>query len=240
MSVASGSASLAKSKASKAAAEAKSKKVGNINVKGYIGASGAGGGFGHNAPGFKTVKHFAGAAGGRQEVTVDGQVVAAWDLMLDDNSPTTWVLAEYDSTGKNIVLKSQGQGGLKTFQNQLEDGVCAWGGFKCFGVDKRGAHECKRAKFVFVMFKPEGAAGMRKAKMASHKGTVKAHLQGAHMDVTVEDPETDLDTSELITKLQAATGAHKPNGYEFEEGKFEEADYYGLGIGSNCEAESRF
>ena len=69
-------------------------------------------------------------------------------------------------------------------------------------MDKRGAHECKRAKFVFVMFKPEGAAGMRKAKMASHKGTVKAHLQGAHMDVTVEDPETDLDTSQLITKLQ--------------------------------------
>jgi hypothetical protein len=28
----------------------------------------------------------------------------------------------------------------------------------------------------------------------------------------------DLDENEIVKRLQAATGAHKPNGYEFEPG----------------------
>ena len=56
------------------------------------------------------------------------------------------------------------------------------------------------------------ASAMRKAKMGTHKGTVKEIMYGAHCDVLVEDPEADLTPESLVTTLQAATGAHKPNG----------------------------
>lgn len=40
---------------------------------------------------------------------------------------------------------------------------------------------------------------------------------GAHLDLSVDSPE-DLTEHDCIVRLQAATGAHKPNGYEFEPG----------------------
>ena len=85
---------------------------------------------------------------------------------------------------------------------------------------------------------PAAASTIKKAKMATHKGAVKDAVKGAHLDQSVEDKTVDLAEETLVKKLQAATGAHKPNGYEFEEGKFIPDDYYGLGIGSNCKAET--
>ena len=73
---------------------------------------------------------------------------------------------------------------------------------------------------------PSTAKPMRRAKMGSHKGALKAALDGAHLDVLVENVEADLDRNELCNKLQAATGAHKPNGYEFDKDVIPDADYY--------------
>jgi len=108
------------------------------------------------------------------------------------------------------------------------------GGFKCLAVDDRGNVVCKRPKFVFVQSMPTNASAIKKGKMATHKGAVKEALKGAHLDVSVEDAAFDLAEEVLVKKLQAATGAHKPNGYEFVDGTFISDDYYGLGIGSNC------
>jgi hypothetical protein len=234
---------LAKANASKAASEQKSKNLGNVNVKGYVGAAGAGGGFGLNAPGFgPKVTQFAGGGGGgggggrRKELEVEAAVTEAWELVLDDGDATDWVLAEYGPTGKTLVLKSKGEGGLKALEAALTDGVCSWGGFRCYAVDARGSVTCKRPKFVFVMHKPDSAGAMKKAKMGSHKGAVKEAMTGAHMDVMVEDVAEDLNEQALIDRLQASTGAHKPNGYEFEDGKVIDADFYGLGIGSECKS----
>ena len=40
---------------------------------------------------------------------------------------------------------------------------------------------------------------------------------GVHLDVSIDDA-ADLTEEDLVKRLQAATGAHKPNGYEFEPG----------------------
>ena len=40
---------------------------------------------------------------------------------------------------------------------------------------------------------------------------------GAHLDLMIDNVD-DLEENELVKRLQAATGAHKPNGYEFEPG----------------------
>ena len=77
---------------------------------------------------------------------------------------------------------------------------------------------------------------MKKAKMGTHKGAVKEAFHSAHMDLMVTNKAEDLVEADLCAKLTAATGAHKPNGYEFEKDVFVEWDYYGLGIGKDCKS----
>jgi len=202
--------------------------------------AGAGGGFGLNKPGFgPAVKNFAPeSSDGKGNIQVDAEVVDAWKKVLDDDIPLGWVIAVYADDNKSLVLQESGEGGLKEFKERLPEDRIAWGGFRCYGVDKRGGTECKRSKFIFVMWAPLGVSVLKRAKAGPHKGEVKKALDGAHVDVSCESLD-DFDEQELITKLQGATGAHKPNGYEFEEGKFIESDYYGLGVGEDCKGESQ-
>ena len=255
---------------SQAEAEGKSKKLGLV-ANTMSSGSGAGGGFGLNAPGAgPKVTHFAGGGGGRKTLDVPPDIATAWNKVLDDEQPETFLLATYSANGKALEMKCVGTGGLADFKSNLEDAAVMWGGFKCLGVDNRGSVVCKRPKFIFVQraagrctatstratsrtrafdarertatrnhprrYMPPGASVMKKAKMGTHKGAVKEALHSAHLDLTVEDKAEDLVEAELCKKLQAATGAHKPNGYEFEKDVFVADDFYGLGIGKDCKS----
>jgi hypothetical protein len=147
--------------------------------------------------------------------------------MCDDNDPTHFVLGKYSDDGKVLEMHSTGDGRLGAFVEALKDlgdAKIGWGGFRCYGVDDRGNTISKRAKMVFVQYMPGSAPAMKKAKMGSQKGVTKAAFTKAHCDIMVEDPATDLVKDDLVKTLQAATGAHKPNGYEFEVGEFVDAD----------------
>lgn len=223
---------------SQESAAAKAANLGTVDRKSLaVGGAGSGGGLGLNAPGFgPKVKHFAGGGGGKKSIEVSPDVIATWQQVMDDNSDLGWIFCEYSADGKGLNLKSSGPGGLKDLKEQLGEQI-GWGGFRCWGVDRRGQVDCRRPKFVFVLYKPDSASAIRKAKQGSHKGDVKEAISSCHLDVMVESL-ADLEEESLITKLQAATGAHKPNGYMFEEGVFMEADFYGLGIGKDCKGES--
>jgi hypothetical protein len=226
--------------ASRAAAVSASKNLGLVDARSLaVGGAGAGGGLGLNAPGYGSkVQHFSGGGGGGgKSIQVHADIHSTWQQVMDDgNTSVGWVYCEYSADGKSLELTDSGAGGLPELKQRLGSSI-AWGGFRCVAVDRRGGVECKRPKFVFVQYKPEAASAIKKAKAASHKGDVKDALSGAHIDVAVESLK-DLDEQALIGKLQAATGAHKPNGYEFEDGVFLEADYYGLGIGKDCRGET--
>lgn len=178
------------------------------------------------------------------------------------DSPRSWVVLEYDGSGKALVVKASGEGGMSEFKAGLGEGA-AWGGFKCVAVDNRQNTTSKRTKIVFVQFMPDSAPAMRRAKvrvgawcvnweptamqfvdaerchdvrvcvccvfiwrastplacsqMGSQKGAVKQVMHSAHLDLTVTEP-AEIEETDLVSRLQAATGAHKPNGYEFEPG----------------------
>lgn len=236
-----GSQQIQKALASKEAATSKAQNLGTVDSKSLmIGGAGQGGGLGLNKPGFgPAVKHFAGPAGsvGKPTVAVAEEVKQAWAQVMDDKDPLSWIFCEYSTDGKSVALKASGNAGLREFKDSMGEAL-GWGGFRCNAVDRRGTVECKRPKFIFVQFKPESAPMIKKAKMGSHKGDMKEVIHSAHLDITVDNKESDLSEQELITKLQAATGAHKPNGYEFETGEFLAADYYGLGIGRDCKGET--
>ncbi len=154
--------------------------------------------------------------------------------MCEDSDPTHFVIGSYGPTGKTLEFFKKGDGRLADFiaaLGELGDDKIGWGGFRCYGVDDRGTTVSKRAKIVFVQYMPPNAPAMKKAKMGSQKGAAKAAFDKAHMDILVEDPAEDLIKDELVKSLQAATGAHKPNGYEFEVDEFVNADYYNRGIG---------
>jgi len=230
---------MSKAAISQAKADEHSKKLGTVDTHSGFGA-GAGGGFGLNAPGMNVkVNHFAGGGSGvaaKKQVDISDEILQAWTSVLDDEAKTTWVYCNYSDDLKNLNLQAKGEGGINEFKKQIGD-TMAWGAFKCYGVDKRGGTEVRRTKFVFVQVRPDAVSTIKKAKQASHKGDVKEVITGAHIDVAVETL-ADLDEQELIKMLQAATGAHKPNGYEFEPGCFIEADFYGLGIGTQCKGET--
>jgi len=207
-----------------------------------VGGAGAGGGLGLNAPGFgPKVNHAVPLrdsmrTSSLKALALDDDIKRLWGRIQDLNDELSFIFCTYSADGKALEVKASGPGGLSKFKEQLGNDL-AWGAFRCYGVDKRGGLECKRAKFVLVQYKPESASGMKKAKMGSNKGDVKDAMSGTHLDLVVEKLE-DLDEQELITKLQAATGAHKPNGYEFTDGIFIDADFYGLGIGTDCKGET--
>mmetsp|Transcript_12099 Transcript_12099/g.37251 ORF Transcript_12099/g.37251 Transcript_12099/m.37251 type:complete len:233 (+) Transcript_12099:145-843(+) len=227
---------MSKAAESRKRAESKGKGLGLVGNTTSSGA-GAGGGFGLNAPGAgPKVTHFAGGGGGKKTLAVEDAVAEAWNRVMDDSQGETFVVAKYGATGKTLELKTAGTGGLADFKAELEDGVCMWAGFRCLAVDNRGSVVCKRPKLLFIQYMPDGASAMKKAKMGTHKGAVKEALHSAHLDLTVTDKDEELVEKDLCAKLQAATGAHKPNGYEFEKDVFVESDYYGLGIGKDCKS----
>mmetsp|Transcript_52676 Transcript_52676/g.104631 ORF Transcript_52676/g.104631 Transcript_52676/m.104631 type:complete len:592 (-) Transcript_52676:153-1928(-) len=219
-------------------ASQRSKHLGSTEASSLaVGGAGAGGGLGLNKPGFgPKVHHFSGSGQRCRTINISDDIPNAWAQIMDDQDPIGWMLCEYQDDGKTLDLKSKGGGGLASFKASLGDAI-AWGGFRCYAVDRRGGVDCKRIKLVFVQYRPDSAPAMKKAKQSSHKGDVKDVLTGAHLDITVENPG-ELDEQELITKMQDATGAHKPNGYEFEAGVFLEADFYGTGIGKECKNEN--
>lgn len=191
--------------------------------------AGAGGGLGLSAVANPKVNHFAAKGSKGSGPGLSADMGPCWQNII---GPTTtenfgWLLCEYDATGKNVELKDKGEGGLADFKAALvKCEGCAWGGFRCYGVDNRGNVICKRPKFVFVQYMPASAPPMRRAKMGSHKGALKECFDKAHVDVCVTDANEDLTPEFLAEKLQSATGAHKPNGYEFDVGVITDADYY--------------
>lgn len=200
-----------------------------------IAGAGAGGGLGLNAPGFSKVKHFAAGGSKKNGPIIPDELPQCWAKILDDNSPTCFLLTKYSANGKQLELVTSGPDegspggcGLNMMREALLANTesCGWGAFRINAVDNRQNTISKRPKLIFVQWMAPGASAMRKAKMGPHKGCLKEILYGAHCDVLVEDVEADLDTTALVSLLQAATGAHKPNGYEFNEGDVTEADYY--------------
>lgn len=233
-----------KAEASKSEALSKAKNFGTVGGSSLaVGGAGQGGGLGLNRPGFgPKVQHFGGPVGGsgslNAELQVAEEINKKWQEIQEDNQgkdTPDWVLCTYSANSKQLELKTSGKG-LSGLKAELGDEL-AWAGFRCVGVDKRGGLECRRNKYINVQYKPEVASSIKKARMGSHKSAVKQALIGTHLDIAVETM-ADLDEQNLMQKLQAATGAHKPNGYEFDEGVFMEADFYGLGIGANCKGET--
>jgi len=81
------------------------------------------------------VTHFA-AKATKKSVGVPEELASVWNDIIGDEKETTWVICEYDSSGKNLEIKSTGTLGLTEFKAGLSD-TLAWGGLRVTAVDDR-------------------------------------------------------------------------------------------------------
>ena len=158
--------------------------------------------------------------------------------MRDPDHPSDWCLVSYalladgvsvDPTKLEVV--SESSGGLPACLDCLErapaaDGCVFWGGLRVNAIDTRGTTSCERPKLLFfTCIRPSVPTKVRTRGLL-HTGAVAEVLQGAHCAFEVEDPRNELDAALLAKKLLAATGAHKPNAYDFGGGLVVHQEYY--------------
>mmetsp|Transcript_16727 Transcript_16727/g.17487 ORF Transcript_16727/g.17487 Transcript_16727/m.17487 type:complete len:154 (+) Transcript_16727:31-492(+) len=147
-------------------------------------------------------------------VTVSAEVQNAWRRLTADSSPVSWIICGYPEGNTNTLeFKSEGEGGMPEFIENLPEGDIVWGAFKVVGVDDRGNTVSRRPKFIFVKYLPDTVPTMKRARAGGHKGAIK-QVFDAHIDIEIENP-SELSEEVIIQKLRAAGGAHAPTSYEF-------------------------
>eukprot|EP00164_Ancoracysta_twista_P003837 GFYU01005147.1.p2 GENE.GFYU01005147.1~~GFYU01005147.1.p2 ORF type:complete len:161 (+),score=56.70 GFYU01005147.1:64-546(+) len=143
-------------------------------------------------------------------------VAATWPDVQNDNTETNWCLYEVSDDGKSLqpVGAGTGTGGLNEFKGALDDSKVMFGAIRVNGIDDRGSTTSKRAKFIQVIFIGESVPPMKRAKVSMAKGPV-AQAFGS-VAITVDASSAgDLTTEDLVARLLACGGAHKPTSYEF-------------------------
>ncbi|KAL0484069.1 coactosin [Acrasis kona] len=146
----------------------------------------------------------------------DSAINEAWSEIRAEGGKTNWMLLGYDeenSDKQNIKVKlvGKGTGGYDEFVKQLSDDKALYGVFRVIAVDD----DSRRTKFVFVTFLGSKLVPLKRARVSTHKSAFAKLFNGFHAEVYASS-EDDLSKDEIVKKLNSATGAHKPKGYEFE------------------------
>ena len=165
----------------------------------------------------------------------------AWLRVRDPTAVTDWCVVSYARTADDsaddptlLEVVGEGGGGLGACVECLSTTPSAgsrvfWGGLKVTAIDTRGTTSCERPKFLFFTCLGPAVSTRARTRALVHTGAVAEVLHGAHCAMEVEEPRADLEAGGLAKRLLAATGAHKPNAYDFGGGQVVRYDYYGGG-----------
>ncbi|KAJ9438012.1 actin binding protein, partial [Diplonema papillatum] len=145
-----------------------------------------------------------------------GDVADLWSEIRDGTTDLNWMMLSYDGKDPNTMeVYKRSTTGLSDFVKELDGDKVLFCGLRCKAIDDRGSIQSVRNKFIFVAWGGPRTKPMQRAKMSTHKSQFLKVLSGTHISVHTSDI-SDLDSKLLEDKLQSATGAHKPNGYDFE------------------------
>jgi hypothetical protein len=153
----------------------------------------------------------------KMSLTINDPAIAeAYTELKADNSETNWIVTHYDSTGKALEFAAKGTKGLEEMTEQFHDDIIVYGVFKMFGIDE----DSKRTKFVTVVWVGPNCKPMVRAKVSTHKSVVLAYFKGAHLELHYGS-KSDISKDDIVKRLNANTGSHKPKAYDFGEGNGE-------------------
>ena len=140
----------------------------------------------------------------------DSSIAETWENIRRDGD-INWLLVGYDDNdAKQIKLVGSGSGGFSELKSHLDDNAVLYGVFKVIGVDQ----DSRRTKLVFVTWIGSGLSPLKRARTSTHKSAFTQYFNGFHVEVYASTQD-DLTEEDIISRLNASTGAHKPKSYEF-------------------------
>merc|ERR1712196_592974 len=104
--------------------------------------------------------------------------------------------------------------GLKSLADSLDSSKCAWACINVHGVDQRQNVESVRTKLVQINWVGESVPSMKKMQALSGKNAVAKLFKGVAINLDVNEA-SEITTKEIVDKLCASGGAHKPTYYAF-------------------------
>jgi hypothetical protein len=141
----------------------------------------------------------------------DSSIQSTWEQIRQDESGVNWLLVGYDENdAKKVKLVGSGSGGMEELKGSLDDNAVLYGVFKVIGVDQ----DSRRTKLVFVTWIGSGLSPLKRARTSTHKSAFTQFFNGFHVEIYASSTE-DLNQEDIISRLNASTGAHKPKSYEF-------------------------
>ncbi|APA10518.1 hypothetical protein SS1G_06959 [Sclerotinia sclerotiorum 1980 UF-70] len=131
------------------------------------------------------------------------EILAAYDDVRSDKSPTNWLIISYAKTGNSLALTATGEGGLTELREKLDPTQAQYAYLR---VEYANDSESSRIKFAFIVWIGEQTKVMRKARVSIESGAVRAVL--SHHSVTIDARGTeDLDEADIVKLCRKAGGA---------------------------------
>eukprot|EP00697_Spironema_sp_BW2_P010885 gnl/Spiro4/2630_TR1270_c0_g1_i1.p1 gnl/Spiro4/2630_TR1270_c0_g1~~gnl/Spiro4/2630_TR1270_c0_g1_i1.p1 ORF type:complete len:170 (+),score=39.84 gnl/Spiro4/2630_TR1270_c0_g1_i1:45-512(+) len=152
---------------------------------------------------------------------VSPDVATSWADLVNDSTPTNWVLFVYQSPGE-VVVAGKGTGGLRELLTQpsLQAERICYAGFRCtaidnvIGVDGTLYTSSRRQKFVFFTWIGDSVNAMQRGRAGMATNSVKRVCQPLHLDLTVSKAEEIVESS-ITQQIIANSGAHRPTSVEY-------------------------
>ncbi|XP_001604707.1 drebrin-like protein [Nasonia vitripennis] len=143
-------------------------------------------------------------------------LVAAWQSVVDDKSPTNWAVYGYEGQTNNLKVVSTGKGGLEEMIEELNSGMIQYA--FCRVIDMKTT----LPKCLLINWQGEGAPIVRKGTCANHIRDIERLLKGAHITINARsDEEVEVDL--IMDKLSRATAST----YKFNEPRGENGERTG-------------
>ncbi|TGO28036.1 hypothetical protein BPAE_0033g00380 [Botrytis paeoniae] len=132
------------------------------------------------------------------------EILAAYDDVRSDKSPTNWLLISYaKAIGDALTLTATGEGGISELREKLDPTQAQYAYLR---VEYANDSESSRVKFAFITWIGEQTKVMRKARVSIESGAVKAVLNHHSVSIDARSME-DVDEAEIVKLCRKAGGA---------------------------------
>jgi len=135
---------------------------------------------------------------------IHSDVLNAIAELRDNKNNVNWVAATYEDNDvkKQLVLLKSGSGGSDELLSNLTPDIIAYAIIRVVDV----IEGIKTTKYAFISYIGQDVGFMKKAKIATHTGSVKAGFGAHHVTLDVERV-TDLSDEILLLKVQETSGS---------------------------------
>ncbi|GAB5353308.1 hypothetical protein AAMO2058_000026000 [Amorphochlora amoebiformis] len=139
-----------------------------------------------------------------------------------DSKAGSWVLVSLEKKKLSLVGEGEGIEGLvKSFDAKR----VMWACLNVHGVDVRANVESVRTKLVQINWTGKEVPAMKRMDSLAGKEKVSKVFKGCALSIDAECPE-DITPEDIVKRLCAAGGAHKPTFYAFGDGKKVDLGFY--------------